>query len=1116
MTIERYRQKRALSALLFAMLFLLPAAVFTAPEIIYAQGFANNSGSGKPLRDYDWKVYTRTNALDETATSNRIVINNAAAMANVNAAAPYGDGIVEGFYNANSHHISLSYTPLVISNLMNITVQFDMRNTLDVSTTRIAIEAGGQWYVSANEFNWTHATQFSTVSLRLDEAEFLPLNFSAGSELALPANAAPVAFSALGGHITAAGFFLEPNNGSSSTQMRVDNFTVSAEVIPIQSSLFFTILSPPALWERVYVYGDALLSSPEFCDALTSAGMRAVRLSADRLNTFSIHSARTVVLAPETVCPPESRPALTQFLRNGGNIAVIGAGAFDYRPVPANPVPLWRASTGATITYPPQIGTMKCDKPARSEITAPDGEKALHFETTSRGMTNVLATFSVSPSLLNSNRTVLTFLAKGSTYAELLWLQITDHSNGTWIHFLPVTPEWKTHIVSLADFIPEGWSDALTPYPLLNPENISKISIGINNAVVWREKPMAFSIGSIDLAENAAGIYAPTSVQLKYRIPYLELGITAPEWIFDPFAGCAAPENNVSITAAPDSGGLAAGTDAGISVAWICPPPYLEHPGTQMGTDTASEYNTKEKRRMRRIPLWNGTAGNSGAPAAPVAELRFFAAGELFGAGVALFGFTPDEFTEKPALISSLASSLHYALFTPKILSVIPNTTSAAETSVPKVKVTLHNPTTNIIRGTLSANAGAGRVSGAMSMDIPRRNKATRELELDAVPADFPFTAFDWEAVYEWTSGSDRFADHVDAERTLLYAIRHMIQIQAAHDDGRLTHHYFGDAYGSRAMFLYLEWLRRNPAQLAENADLWYGISTNAIDVTARRFTQMMLDRQTSSGTAKGAVPIGYGEYNMPYFNSADGGNITLALAQAASRMSDAALREEIYTFTGRLLDLVETLYTGNGLYRTGLRGGVPTQATLWYVMPDVMGAQAIYALEKNSATYSNLFARNTRLFIELEYSADSYFQAEALCWAYLIFKESDPELSTAVSDCLRQTFLPGMTSGGETHFYNMGGRGSLRALPLLYYQQLIENSAGSRAALLKYLWGAGSESSNVSVRRQAELHPRPRHGESIAAAKLAEYTSVWLMELLDPGSTLLPRFDAVMQPGQN
>ena len=897
---------------------------------------------------------------------------------------------------------------------------------------------------------------------------------------------------------------------------------------------FLLCFSSISFAETILVYGDELLRSPLFKNAIASTQLSLEPLSAGELKRVGTGMGRALVLAPVAPCPPESRLAISRFLREGGSVFVVGAKAFDYRPVPENPVFLRRFFKRPKIIHPlreqPSVAALGLEGAQQTELSDPNGNPALRFHTETMGMDDTMVRFRAAKTR-SAKRTVLTFSARGSNYAELLTLEIIDQDGGRWIHFVPVTGVWANYAVSLADFMPAGWSDAEIPYPLLDPAKIETIDIGINTLTVWREKPMAFSIGSVALAEDASGFYTPTSALLALRLPYREVGITAPTWIFDPFAGRVPMTSNITLISRKGFGKASTQTLAGLSSVWRCPPPYMEHPGTKMGTDCKRAYDTKKDRALRRIPLWEGISG-SGVPEGVAAELRFFAAGDSLGAGVGLFGFDPPEFFKKQELVSSLLAGLDFTLFSPRILAVTPNTTKAEprEQARPTLDITVYNPTDRILRGTLHAEAGNGRVFGESPVDLPRRGKATRVLELSEVPADFPFTSFDWKVSYETGKGGDVLVESVDVERTLLRAFTHLLTLQQTHDDARFSHHYFGDAYGVRAMFLYLNWLERNPEHLRENADLWAGINPEAIEAAARRFVEMLLSRQDEEGF----IPMGYGEHHNSS-NIADGGQISLCLAQISSRINDAPLQSRIANFTRRFIDMTESFYidkalsgrltaeypeqaeknnTCAGHYGLGLVRGKRTLTGPWWVLPDIMGIQAFMASTDSSPVYRDIIERNTRFYLDAGYSAAGYFQAEALVWAYLTIP--DDVVRNRIKERLQNSFFSTLVAGKENDFLQFGCRGTLRTLSLLYYRNIVGDSAGARAVLLKQIWGVGSESSNVSIRRQAEMYPRSRHGESLAAAKLSAYSAIWIMELLDPGCTLLPRYASVMQPSGN
>src|SRR5690606_34522576 len=115
----------------------------------------------------------------------------------------------------------------------------------------------------------------------------------------------------------------------------------------------------------------------------------------------------------------------------------------------------------------------------------------------------------------------------------------------------------------LADFVPQGWTSAGEEYPLLNPARVDSLSMGANLATVWKEKAMAFGIAEVALCENSTGVYAPTSALNALRLPFLENGITHPNWIVDPYFQSRPLQGDATLMAAdgsPFAAGIAAKT----------------------------------------------------------------------------------------------------------------------------------------------------------------------------------------------------------------------------------------------------------------------------------------------------------------------------------------------------------------------------------------------------------------------------------------------------------------------------------------------------------------------------------------------------------------------------
>ena len=112
-------------------------------------------------------------------------------------------------------------------------------------------------------------------------------------------------------------------------------------------------------------------------------------------------------------------------------------------------------------------------------------------------MVEISAQDKVKPEL-----SLLTFNAKGSPYMDLLALEIVDHTGKKWYNFTKLTDTWEKYTLSFADFIPEDYNNPNEAYPLLRPENIRTISIGVNLLSVWREKEMYWGISCLSLAKN--------------------------------------------------------------------------------------------------------------------------------------------------------------------------------------------------------------------------------------------------------------------------------------------------------------------------------------------------------------------------------------------------------------------------------------------------------------------------------------------------------------------------------------------------------------------------------------------------------------------------------------
>lgn len=891
----------------------------------------------------------------------------------------------------------------------------------------------------------------------------------------------------------------------------------------------FSFAVTSALHADVLLVGSALNRSSELTKHLREANLTAKPAGPEALHHIDAAQTRLVVLAPEKALPPETRRGVSRFLASGGHIMVVGAHAFDYAPRPTRPARLgsYTAPEGYRIVHPKRRGTSRTvsrAEPARVEtLTGPDGKPALYFRTYLRGMANFLVELDAG-AVRSARRSVLQFWARGDSYMDLLAIEIRDTQGQNWLGFVPIGGEWKQYSISLADFLPEGWANPDEPYPLLDPGAVAAVGLGTNMSTLWPEKPMTLALGSVDLAEDESGFYAPTSALLALRLPFIESGMTIPAWLFDPFAGAQRVPGEFLIV---PSGGAAfeppvvTGGWKAAAPLWLCPPPNLEHPGPRMGTDHRKDYILKFERESRRIPLWEAL-DQDGFSAGAVAELRIAASGKLAGANLALFGMPFKTLQSQPALVDSVARTIVSVVNRPKVAGVTINTTPSkhegAEDVVPTLKVIVQNPLSRAVHGKLVASAGGDQLRGEANLMVPARATASAIVPLSAVPADFPFSRFEWHVAFESDAGRDELRDRVDVERALIHASRHMVRTQQSFPDGRISHHYFGDAYGARAMIAYADVLRRQPERLAKNPDLWRFITPAAIEASGIRFFDMLVRRQNEDGS----IPMGYSEH-LSVYNVADGGQIALGAGQVAPLLSDPARRERYLQFCRRFVDWAETFYideklsaelserlpdrakkgeTKVGHYGLGWGYLTRNQTGPFWVLPDILGVQTLLTQVDPNPDYRRIWNRNLSAYLDAGYRTEGFFWAEALMWSWLTSPDESQRARIAAG--LRSGFIATLLQGEVNDMYERGARANLKALPLLYYRRYIEDNTALRAVLLKYVWSFASEDAPNAMRRVAETFPKPAHGESIAASKQAACGAIWAMELLEPGSSLL------------
>lgn len=839
--------------------------------------------------------------------------------------------------------------------------------------------------------------------------------------------------------------------------------------------------------KKIAIYGDELKGLAKKIKRGVN-GFETKHLTRAGLNAISAADGQLLLLSGSTPLPPESRIAINRYLSAGGNVIVVGDKGFDYAPQATDEVPLVKFSDRSSY----QINRKEKELPGYREkatikvTTSPDNKEALELFTTKKAMHSMMIEISAQDKV-KPELSLLTFNAKGSPYMDLLALEIIDHTGKKWYNFTKLTDTWEKYTLSFADFIPEDYNNPNEAYPLLRPENIRTISLGVNLLTVWREKEMYWAVSCLSLAKNKKDIYAPTSALKPMELPFKENNICFPAWLFDPFRG---ERNN-----------------------------YPTYPSSKMGSDHNAKYDTKQKRESRIIPILSELSSQKTEQ--PVGYLELYAGGEYKGSAVATFVLPPTVTLKKPESQQALSNIIHYLLEKPKIIATKINTCVINEKIRPQLHITVKNPLSQTVRGKLNIEI-AGKLSQKTDLTIAPLEVKECYIPLPEIPEDFPFQHFTWQITLKNNGNeTDVFCDSVDVKKAMLYAFRHLVRNQQFYPDGRISHHYFGDAYGVRAMFAYLHFLQNGMSSLKSNDDFQL-VTPKEIEDCAFRFYDMLADRQTEDGK----LPMGYLEHSDGY-NVADGGQITLAIAQSLPYITDDARKEKYQKLCSRFLNWAETFYIdsirsaqlkisdpqefekGNayeGMYGLGEYGRKKVLTGPSWVGADILAVQlCMGALQKDATRiqYQAIAKRNANYYVKAVYPASGYYQAEALFWVRSVL--NDHNLNEIIDSNLKRTFIPPLLKGCENEMYLRGGRCTLNALPLLYYKRNIQDSPEVRAILLKYIWAFGSESSFGSMKRLSENYPKAVHGESLTVSKYAALSALWAMELLVPGSTLLP-----------
>lgn len=873
----------------------------------------------------------------------------------------------------------------------------------------------------------------------------------------------------------------------------------------------------------VMVYGDVFSGSTTFQQQIENNGFSVRKIENNEIDLINTATARNLIISGEKTVHPNVRKKTDDFVKQGGNVFMVGTKAFDYAPVPVNPVPIVdfaNQQSYSVVKQERKERALSLDEPTIRVGKDDMGNNALEIFTVVRAMPDYMAKISIADKK-SATRSVITFSAKGNAYMDLLALEIVDMDNVKWFAFVPLSYQWENYAISMADFIPENWSDAQTSYPLLDPNKVETLYLGVNLMTLWKEKVMYLGLSNVALAENSQTYYTPTSALNALRLPFSEIDITIPDWTFNPMSQAKALQGSHTLVRKETYpfGQTQVVNEPNV---YTIPRSLVIHKGVSTGTDTKKEFDFRDEREKRIITLFE--TGNS-YPALQIARLEIPTGGMYAGSTQTLFGIQPTSFVNNQIYVKSLTDALIFVNTKPVVAAVMINTsssTSAGTMVTPKLKVTLKNPLSQSVSGQLRVDIAQGSIVKEIPVAIGAQKNTAVEVLLPEVPVDFPMSKFNWNVTFNSGSQQDYFEDKVDIERSMLVAFRHLINAQNHFPDGRYSNHYFGDAYGVRAMFAFLEYVKKNPDCLQRNTDIWQSISLQDIENSAYRFYDMLVERQLENG----ALPMGYEEHARGY-NVADGGQIVLSIAQSLRYIEDEAKKNSYLNLIYKFADWTETYYIdsarseevkrlypeeylkGNGTVgHYGLKQSGSKQIIYGpsWVGSCILPVHVYLACwnkrqdDTKQRSYESIAARNIDFYIN-SMSARGYYQAEALFWTYVSVQ--DPVLKNTMKKSLDETLIPYLTRGTENDMFGVGGRNTLYALSMMYYRRFVNEQSSLRATQLKYLWTFASESSCNGMGRISEALPKPGHGESLAATKYAALSALWCMELLEPASTL-------------
>ncbi|MCC6728549.1 MAG: hypothetical protein IT208_04345 [Chthonomonadales bacterium] len=238
-----------------------------------------------------------------------------------------------------------------------------------------------------------------------------------------------------------------------------------------------------------------------YAAALEAAGLRTVVLGPDEVSNAAVLRPRYVnllLVAQARTYPGAGIAALERYLRDGGNLVILGGPAFDRLVqrvdgawidedeltdrVRRTPSEASLVDYGDLEAADLERSSNSLKSPASWEIAKPghEGEAVLHARIGDlTGWDTLDAPVRRAP---EGRPNLVTFWARGGPKTTALAVEVRERDGSRWIATVPLTTTWRRNAVPLSSFVlwdPEGQSPRQHASTHLNLSNAAVVAVGL-------------------------------------------------------------------------------------------------------------------------------------------------------------------------------------------------------------------------------------------------------------------------------------------------------------------------------------------------------------------------------------------------------------------------------------------------------------------------------------------------------------------------------------------------------------------------------------------------------------------------------------------------------------